>query len=461
MTGLSLDASQQRAVDLMLGAPIAVITGGPGTGKTTTTRAALDALDARGRSYVLASPTGKAARRLSEVTGREATTIHRLLGYGMGDQRGGFLFGEDHPIETDVVIVDEASMVDVQLAAALFEAVQPPTRLVLVGDVDQLPSVGEGSVLADLIESGACPVARLTTLHRAAAESWVCSQSPRILTGRLPDLAERRDFRWIEREGRDAAADALVQLVAGRPSERGGSCDTTRRAGELLPPGPELRALGVESLADVQVLVPQTVGPAGTRALNTRLQALLNPRVGNLGGQPWRLGRAKGGGGSGGEDDAGGFDLRLGDRVIQTRNDYKLNDGAGVMNGEVGAVVGVEPEQLLVRFDGSARPVAYDRAAANGLALAYALTVHKYQGSEVPWAVVFCHSTHSRMLERTLLYTAVTRAKRGVVLVGDRVGLERAVKNAHSTKRNTGLAERIREGLREREGMRDEEEAST
>ena len=423
---MKLDASQQAAVSLMLSAPICAITGGPGTGKSTTTRTALDLLDARNTSYLLASPTGKASRRLEEVTGRTATTIHRLLGYGLGSQGGAsgrFLFGEGNPVEADVVIVDEASMIDIHLARALIEAVQPPSRLIFVGDADQLPSVGEGAFLRDLIASDACPVARLTTLHRAAAESWVCSQAPRILAGRLPDLADRLDFRWIEREGRADAVSALVDLVT-----------SPARLDDLEP------GLGVDAAKALQVLVPQTVGPAGTKVLNRRLQSIVNPFTGASGSaNQWRLG---------GDDAA--FDVRIADRVIQTRNDYSLADGAGVMNGEVGTVTSVDKDKLCVRFDGSATdapPVAYDRAAANGLQLAYALTVHKYQGSEVPWAVVFCHSTHSRMLERTLLYTAVTRARCGVVLVGDRVGLERAVKNAQSKKRNTGLAERLREGL--------------
>lgn len=411
---MNLDDSQKAAVELMLSAAIGVVTGGPGTGKTTTTRAALDALEERGLDCALAAPTGKAARRMMEATGRPASTIHRLLEYNPIDRgygkRDGFFVNADNPLEADVVIVDEASMVDIELASSLLEAVQAPTRLILVGDAAQLPSVGPGRFFAELIESAAVPVARLTTLHRAAAESWVCSQAPEVLAGRVPDLRERDDFRWIEHSIRDHAVDALVELGAGVH----------------------------EALADVepgesQVLVPQNVGPAGGAAINRRLQAVLNPKVGEDG---WRMGKK-------GE---GSFELRRGDRVIQTKNDY-LRD---VMNGEVGVVERVGREELVVRFDAE---VTYDRPSANALRLAYALTTHKYQGSEVPWAVVLCHSTHTRMLTRTWLYTSITRAKQGVVLVGDRVGLERAVKSTRDTKRNTGLAERLKDALEEERAM--------
>ncbi len=391
----SLDPSQRRAVDLMLRAPVGVVTGGPGRGKTHCTRVALDELERSGAVVALAASTGKAARRLAEATGREAVTVHRLLGYPLGAYRGGFMYGPGNELGVDVVIVDEASMIDVQLAAALFEAVRPPTRVILVGDADQLPSVGEGRVLADLIASGKCPVARLTHVHRAAAESWVCTQAPVILAGKMPDLAPRPDFRWIECESRQAAVDALVNEA-------------------------------VERASDAQVLIPQTVGPAGTKVINRRLQRLLR---GDAIGRTMQVVD---------EGDEGRFTLAAGDRVIQTRNDYTR----GVMNGELGRVVHVDDEGVRVAFDTG--PVFFDRPGSRYLRLAYALTVHRLQGSECPWAIVFCHSTHSRMLDRSLLYTAVTRAKQGVVLVGDRVGLERAVRNVSSRRRNTGLAERLR-----------------
>jgi exodeoxyribonuclease V alpha subunit len=400
---MELDPSQEHAVELVCTAGIGIVTGGPGTGKTTSLRAALDRLDAEGSSYLLCSPTGKASRRMREATGRDAMTVHRALEWYPRERK--FLRDARNPVEEDVVIVDEASMLDVELANALCEAVQGSTRLILIGDADQLPSVGPGRVFGDLIASTKCPVARLTTLHRAAAESWVCSQAPAILAGAVPDLKERRDFWHVERENRDEAAEALVQVVTvGLP------------------------ALGVPFEA-IQTLIPQNIGPAGADSLNRRLQAILNPHR-HDGSPGWKVG--------------GEQHLHVGDRVIQTKNVYEPSE---VMNGETGTVENVSPEgpdaELVVRFDD--RAVSYDGDRAKKLRLAYALSVHKSQGSEWPWVVVLVHSTHTRMLDRSLLYTAVTRAKTGVVIVGDRAGIERAVANVSSTRRNTGLVDRLRE----------------
>lgn len=398
---MDLDASQLAAVELVCSAGFGIVTGGPGTGKTTSLRAALDRLDAEGATYALCSPTGKAARRMHEATGREAMTVHRALEWIPRLKR--FMRGPDLPMDEDLVVVDESSMLDVELADALCSAVQGDTRLVLVGDADQLPSVGPGKVFADLIASGAVPVARLTTLHRAAAESWVCSQAPVILAGEMPDLRTRPDFWHSCHEDRDTAREALVELVT-----RG------------------LPGLGI-ARSDVQTLVPMNVGPAGAAVLNTRLQSILNTT--SAPGSGWKVGD--------------GQELRAGDRVIQTKNDYDR----GVMNGECGLVEAIGQDGLFVRFDGmrdDAAPIEYDKDRAGKLRLAYALSVHKSQGSEWPWVVVFVHSTHTRMLDRSLLYTAVTRAKKGVVIVGDRVGLERAVRSVDSAKRNTGLVDRLR-----------------
>lgn len=399
MNEFALDPSQERAVDLVCapdGPRIAIVTGGPGCGKTTSLRVALDRLEERGAIVRLAAPTGKAAKRMNEATGRATSTVHRLLEfYGRGFRRN-----RSNPIDARLVVVDEASMLDVELASALFASIRGGTRLVLVGDADQLPSVGPGRVFADLIDSGKVPVARLTTLHRVAAESWVCSQAPRILRGDLPDLRERADFRWIEQDDRDAAREALVELVA-----------------RTLP------AQGIVG-ADAQVLVPQRVGPAGADVLNGRLQALLNPTTPGTG---WRVGKQE---------------LCVGDRVIQTRNDYTRS----VFNGEVGVVAELDPRALVVDFGDpeTGRRVTYDREAVNSLQLAYALSVHKSQGSEWPWVVCFVHTTHTRMLTRQLFYTAITRARKGVIIVGDRAGIERATANVSDTRRNTALIERLR-----------------
>jgi exodeoxyribonuclease V alpha subunit len=395
---LLLDPSQELAVDLMCSAPLGVVTGGPGTGKTTCMRTALDRLDEAGLTYALGSATGKASRRMTEATGRPALTLHRLLEWTPREQR--FSRSAAYPIDEDVVIVDEASMLDVKLACSLLDAIQGRTRLVLVGDQDQLPPVGAGAVLADLIASGRVPVARLTTLHRAAQESWVCSQAPVILSGRVPDLRERPDFLFVEEADRDAAVQALVDVVVRR-----------------------LPARGVAPEA-IQVLVPQNVGRAGADVLNTQLQALLN-RAG--GGEKWKL---------------GGQAIGRGDRVIQTKNVYTADGAGDVMNGETGTVTRVEGRELDVRFD-DGRTVLYDRDRAEKLRLSYALSTHKSQGSEFAWVVVLVHSTHTQMLSRNLLYTAITRAKKGVVIVGDRTGVERAVKNARDMKRNTGLVDRL------------------
>lgn len=472
----ALDPSQERAVDLILTARVAVVTGGPGTGKTTTLRTALDRIDALGGAicgtcrgtcfvasagewgidelerctacagtgkvsgYVLCAPTGKAARRMSEATGRAATTVHRALDYGpIGNGAFGFRRNALTPIDAALVVVDEASMLDAELGAALLAAISPTsTRLVLVGDADQLPSVGAGRVFGDVIDSGKVPVARLTTLHRAAAESWVCSQAPVILAGSVPALEPRRDFRFVAAEG---AVDALEAIV--------------RTTTYTLP-----RELGIAQ-DDVQVLIPQRNGNAGTIVANTRLQAILNPARGAAGRK------------------VGEYELRAGDRVIQGSNDYFL----GVMNGEVGMVEAVRDKAIAcptcegrkrvyaseddsrglpcpactgsgkldsgvyVRFpDGGAatRLVRYEGDKVQGLSLAYALTVHKSQGSEWPWVVVCVHSTHTKMLTRRLIYTAVTRAKQGVVIVGDKKGIAAAVKEVSDARRNTRLAGRMR-----------------
>lgn len=435
---MELDPSQEAAVELALRHPLTCVTGGPGTGKTTTLRALLDRLDADRAArqgpvtpgvarpfspddyappYVLGSPTGKAARRLSEATGRPASTLHRLLAY---HPMQGWRVNRDEPVDARLVVVDEASMLDTELAAALLDAIDPGhTRLLLVGDANQLPSVGPGRVFGDLIDSGRVPVARLTTLHRAAQESWICRNAPVVLRGQVPEMETpaRGDFLWVEENAAARIPGVVVDLVT--------------RVLPSLPGG------GVKP-ADVQVLVPQRNGVAGVDALNAALQQALNP-IGPKSASPiWDL--------------AFGHKATVGDRVIQTKNDYAL----GVMNGETGFVSGFARaetpdgkgrEVMCVAFDGRERPVEYGRFEAGELRLAYALTVHRSQGSEWPWVIAVCHSTHTFMLSRQILYTAITRAKRGVVIVGDMQGVKSAVRNDKPARRNTTLVERLRAGL--------------
>jgi exodeoxyribonuclease V alpha subunit len=400
-----LDPAQLRAVDVMCSARCAVITGGPGVGKSTTLRFALDRLDQRGERYALASPTGKAAKRLNETTGRPAGTIHRLLGFG----REGFTFTRDNPLPFDAVFVDESSMMDIELGAALLRAIDPGrTRLILIGDANQLPPVGPGRPFGDLCDWGRVPMVRLETLHRSAHESWIHVAAQRMLRGELPDLEPRADFRFAE------CGDAKWLLPKVR-----------RLATEVFP-------AKIDAVA--QVLIPQRPGVAGIDAANRMLQEALNPRTRDA---PYL------------ERKAGGGELRIGDRVIHTRNNYTLQ----VFNGETGTVLDIGAEGVTVQYpDRAAVQYTVPEALAQ-LQLAYALTVHRSQGSEFAWVIVVVHSTHSFILSRQLVYTAITRAKRGVVLVGDIKGLERALANRRAAKRNTSVIERL-------EGTLDDDAAS-
>lgn len=393
---MKLDPSQERAVKLICSESLGVVTGGPGRGKTACLKHALDDIDRSGGNYLLASPTGKAARRMHEATKRQASTIHRLLGF---HPVNGWTFNRHNPLDTDLVVIDEASMIDVELGAALVQAIDADrTRLAFIGDADQLPPVGPGRVFGDLIDSQLVPVARLTTLHRAAQDSWVCVNAHRIIHGEMPDLISRHDFRFIEAEN---AADIVPILC--------------KLATVTLP-----TELNVQ---DAQVLIPQHRGAAGLEAANPALQMALNPSKGD---EPYiERGKAK---------------LRAGDRVIHTRNNYQL----GVFNGEVGDIVEVSKKGLSVDYSGRSVPVEYTLEQAGDLQLAYALTVHRAQGSEWDWVVVVCHSTHTFILSRQLFYTAVTRAKKGVIVVGDKKGIRAAIAEKEPPKRNTGLVQRLR-----------------
>ena len=401
-TGLRLAESQQAAVQRALHAKVLVITGGPGVGKTTLVNSILRIIRAKGVAVALCAPTGRAAKRLSESTGLEARTIHRLL--ETDPKTGGFKRGEAHPLDCDLLVVDEASMVDVLLMRALLKALPDQAALLVVGDVDQLPSVGPGQVLADVIASGAVPVVRLTEVFRQAAQSQVIVNAHRINRGQLPELAatEGADFFFVEANEPEDAVRRLLAVVRDRIPAR----------------------FGLDPVRDVQVLCPMNRGGLGARALNLELQQALNPpgelRVERFG---WTFGP--------------------GDKVMQVANDYDRD----VFNGDLGVITGLDLEEgeLVVSFDG--RPVTYGFGELDELVLAYATTIHKAQGSEYPAVVIPLTTQHYAMLARNLLYTGVTRGKRLVVLVGQRRALAIAVRNQGGRRRWSKLREWLVPGL--------------
>jgi exodeoxyribonuclease V alpha subunit len=395
--GIRLAALQSDALRLAVRTKFLVITGGPGVGKTTLVNAILGVLGVRGVRMALCAPTGRAAKRLAETTGLEAKTIHRLL--EVDPRTGGFRRQESHPIECDLVVVDEASMVDVPLMHALLRAVPPAAAVLVVGDVDQLPSVGPGQVLADLIASGAVPVVRLTEVFRQASESRIIVSAHRINRGEMPELApasEASDFYFSEIDDPAQGASRLLQIVHERIPAR----------------------FGLDPLRDVQVLCPMNRGALGARALNLGLQALLNPAAGP------RLERF-------------GWVFSAGDKVMQVENDYDKD----VYNGDLGFVSDVDPDagQLVVEFDG--RPVVYEAGELDRLVLAYAITIHKSQGSEYPAVVIPVSTQHYPMLQRNLLYTGVTRGRRLVVIVGQKKALAIAVAGRQARRRWSKLRE--------------------
>ncbi len=393
--GIALAPGQIAAVEAAFTARIMVITGGPGTGKTTLVRVLAELARRRKETWAFASPTGRASRRLSEACGQEAKTLHRLLEWG---GEGGFGRDSARVLEAETVVVDEASMVDLALFDALLDALAPHARLILVGDVDQLPSVGPGQVLRDLIHAGTVPVARLTHVYRQAAESAIVRNAHRMLVGEVPISAEKeegaRDCFVLNRED----AEDLAKLVLTVVTER-------------LPKN------GFDPRRDVQVLTPMHAGPLGTIALNQRLGAALNP--------------------DGAEMVRGNRRFRVGDRVIQTKNDYDLE----VFNGDVGHVVGVTPATLEVSFEGRLVPIPAD--ALDSLELAWAISIHKSQGSEYPAVVMVLYTGHFVMLRRNLVYTALTRARRFAVIVASPRALRMAVTRAGVDERHTGLARRL------------------
>jgi exodeoxyribonuclease V alpha subunit len=399
--GLSLNQGQQDAVRMALTHKVTVLTGGPGTGKTTAVQTIIRMLESRHLRYALAAPTGRAAKRLAEATGREAKTIHRLLEF---KPQKGLLFQrhEENPLEVDMVIIDETSMLDLLLANHLFKAIHPECHLLLVGDIDQLPSVGAGNVLKDIIDSGVAGVVRLTEIFRQAEGSLIVENAHRINRGEMPLFSRSAtDFFLFPAEDAEQAADLIVDLVHTR-----------------IP-----RKFGLDPMDDIQVLSPLHRGAAGVGELNRRLQATLNPAD---------SARA--------ERRQGSSVFRLGDRVMQIRNNYDKE----VFNGDMGRIVALDPvdQQVGVRIDD--REVPYDFSELDELVHAYAASVHKSQGSEYRAVVVPVLTQHYVMLQRNLLYTAVTRARELVVLVGTKRAIGIAVRNQKITERHTALDTRLR-----------------
>jgi exodeoxyribonuclease V alpha subunit len=398
--GTDLTGEQWKAVEGAFSARVSVITGGPGVGKTVCTREVVGAAKEAGLRVLLAAPTGRAARRMSEATGVEAFTVHRLLEWRPGSEPG---FGPDRTLPADLIVVDEASMINLRMFEVLLGGVAHETHLVLVGDADQLPPVGAGKPFSDLIESGLVPTTRLTHIFRQAARSMIITAAHQVNAGAPPSFEpeadQETDLFFLDRPSADQVADSVVDLVGDRVSA----------------------GLGLDPARDAQVLVPVYRGEAGIDALNERLQARLNPA-----GRPAFEGR-----------------FRLGDRLIQTRNAHEI----GLMNGTICFLVGDDPEEgslVLETDDGETVVLPYEEA--RDLRLAYAISVHKSQGCEIPVVVFVCQRAHTGMLTRPLIYTAITRARKMCVVVGDRLSLDRGVRRDDGGRRYSSLPERLKAG---------------
>ena len=415
--GIELAEKQKLAVREALTKGILVITGGPGTGKTTTIRTIISLFEKQGLEVLLAAPTGRAAKRMQEATGRNAKTIHRLLefGYGDNDEEMFFQKNEESPLECDVIIVDEVSMIDILLMNNLLKAIAEGTRVILVGDVDQLPSVGPGNVLRDIIESGVLPVVRLDEIFRQAESSMIVVNAHRINRGEPPVISSRNgDFFLIRQENQENIVSTIIELCT-----------------ERLP-----KYTGLDFYDGIQVLSPMKKGLCGVLNLNKELQKALNPKEHNKSEKPHKEAI-----------------FRVGDKVMQIKNNYKmkwqsLNDfekeGEGVFNGDLGTIMDIDNEEqyLEVIFDRE-RLVRYDFTMLDELEHAYALTVHKSQGSEFPVLVMPLTFGPPMLMTRNLLYTGLTRAKSMVVLVGKEHFLQQMINNNHITARNSGLRGRL------------------
>lgn len=395
--GIVYDEVQQAAIQKALDSKVMVLTGGPGTGKTTTTQGIIAAFKARHMSILLAAPTGRAAKRMTEATGMEAKTIHRLLEYNPMD---GYKRNDENPLEGDALIVDECSMIDILLFYNLMKAIPSNMRLILVGDIDQLPSVGAGNVLRDIIDSRQIPVVRLTRIFRQAQSSRIVMNAHAINAGQFPNIKNGldTDFFFINQEDADEMVKLIIGLVRDRLPKKYG-----------YPP------------KEIQVLTPMQRGTVGAGNLNIELQNALNPTGSSLA--------------------RGGYIFRQGDKVMQIRNNYDKN----VFNGDIGYITAVDTNErtLTVTFD--SRLVEYDITELDEIVLAYAITIHKSQGSEFPVVVMPVTMKHFVMLQRNLIYTGITRAKKICVLVGTTKALAYAVRNQTVSKRNTKLKERLNE----------------
>ncbi|HZN29536.1 MAG TPA: ATP-dependent RecD-like DNA helicase [Xanthobacteraceae bacterium] len=400
--GLALAESQVAAIRLALKSKVLVITGGPGVGKTTIVKGILRILAAKGTDLLLCAPTGRAAKRMTEATGFEAKTIHRLL--EVDPKSGGFKRGGDNPLDCDLLVVDETSMVDVMLMQALLKAVPDNAALLIVGDIDQLPSVGPGQVLADIISSAAVPVVRLTEVFRQAAQSRIITSAHRINQGSIPDLSPPgtdSDFYFVPADDPETAVGRIIELVKTRIPKR----------------------FGFDPIRDVQVLCPMNRGGVGARSLNIELQAALNPADDR-------------------KVERFGWTFAPGDKVMQIENDY----GREIYNGDIGYIDDVDNNagEIVASFDG--RSITYGFGELDMLVPAYAATIHKSQGSEYPAVIIPVLTQHYAMLQRNLLYTGVTRGKRLVVLVGQKKAVAIAVRNVSGRRRWSKLEEWLHSG---------------
>ncbi|MDD2955097.1 MAG: ATP-dependent RecD-like DNA helicase [Oscillospiraceae bacterium] len=412
--GIRYAALQQKAVAMALNSGAFILTGGPGTGKTTAINAILELLEQTGENVALAAPTGRAAKRMSELTGREAKTIHRLLevDFRAGDTLT-FKHNERNPLKADAVVVDEMSMVDTMLFSQLLQAMKPTARIVMVGDTDQLPSVGAGNVLKDLIQADVVPTVHLQEIFRQAAQSLIVTNAHTIVGGEYPDLARRdNDFFFMQGASYEQTAATITDLVQRRLPTRYGFSPT----------------------GDIQVLSPTRLGPLGTGELNLRLQQALNPK------SPGKK-----------EMKSMAATFREGDKVMQIRNNYDIvwkkedgENGVGVYNGDIGEILAIDPaaQGLLIRFDDRTAEYSYDMAAE--LELAYAVTVHKSQGSEFECVILALSAPNRRLYYRNLLYTGVTRAKKLLILIGDQRAVPFMVDNNRKTLRYTALTPFLR-----------------